>query len=364
MPVNALPPLLIKSVQGDYPVHFDAGIEDVVRRLQRHSQAVVLADRRVAGAYARQLAPLLEKMPSLLLDATEETKTLDGVTKAVHWLQDRRCTRQSVVVTIGGGIIQDVAAFSSHIYYRGIRWVFVPTTLLSMSDSCIGAKCGINLREFKNQLGVFHSPSEVVICTRFLDSLGEPAFLSGCGEMYRLMLTGPKRHYEEFHAAVRAHGMHGIDLPDFIRRSLEVKKGVIELDEHEGDLRRILNYGHTFGHALEALTQYEVPHGIAVAWGLDLVNYIALRKGLLKAELFESIHQFVMEFFPFRLSSTLDAAELIRFSKRDKKVAEDGIHLVLMEEPGKLKIVKTPFDDSLLELVADFLTGRHAFSGR
>ncbi len=363
MSQSAVPSMLIRSVQGDYPVHFDANIEELVRRLKGRPQAVLLADRQVAASYSKQLAPLFESMPTLQLDAAEETKTLAGITKTVHWLQDQRCNRQSLVITLGGGIIQDVAAFSSHIYYRGIRWLFVPTTLLSMSDSCIGAKCGINLREFKNQLGVFHSPSEVVICTRFLETLGEPAFLSGCGEMYRLMLTGPKQYADEFHAAVRAGGMHKLDLPKFIRRSLEVKQRIIEQDEHEGDLRRILNYGHTFGHALEALTGYEVPHGLAVAWGLDLVNYISLRKGLLKQEPYEEIHRFVLEFFPFKLSRKLEARELIDFSKRDKKVAEGGINLVLLEAQGKLKIVKTAFDDSLLELVSDYIAGPHAFSG-
>lgn len=355
--------LTIRSLQGDYAVHFDDSIESVARRVKGRPSAVLLADARVAGVYGRPLAPLLEGMPALLLDATEEEKTLTGVTKTVKWLQEQRCTRQSVVIALGGGIIQDVAAFSSHIYYRGIRWVFIPTTLLSMGDSCIGAKCGINLGEFKNQLGVFHSPSQVVICDKFLASLGEPAFLSGCGEMFRLMLTGPRSYFEEFENAAKTVGLHRIDLPKFIYRSLEVKKGIIEVDEHEGDLRRILNYGHTFGHALEALTEYEVPHGLAVVWGLDLVNYIACRRGILDPKLFASINQFLKENFPFRLSRPPDARELIQYAKRDKKVADGQINLILMEEPGRLKIIKTPFDEALLELVSAYIAGPNAFRG-
>lgn len=362
MTAAALPSFLpIRSLQGDYAVHFEDGIESVIRRVKDQSSAVLLADRRVAEVYGRPLAPLLKELPVLLLDATEEEKTLTGVTKTVRWLQEQRCTRQSTVVALGGGIIQDVAAFSSHIYYRGIRWVFIPTTLLSMGDSCIGAKCGINLGEFKNQLGVFHSPSQVVICDKFLASLGEPAFLSGCGEMFRLMLTGPRSYFEEFREDADAAGLRGIDLPKFIYRALEVKKGIIEVDEHEGDLRRILNYGHTFGHALEALTEYAVPHGLAVAWGLDLVNYIAFRRGIMKQELFDLIHRFVKEHFPFWLSRRTDARELVRFAKRDKKVADGQINLILMEEPGRLKIVKTPFDEGLVELINEFITGPDAF---
>lgn len=356
------PSLTIKSLQGDYAVNFEDSVENVVRRVVNgQPSAVLLFDRQVAGIYAWQLAPLLEGMPALPLDATEEEKTLGGITKVVHWLQEQRCTRQTVVIALGGGIIQDVAAFSSHIYYRGIRWMFIPTTLLSMGDSCIGAKCGVNLRQFKNQLGVFHSPSEVVICPQFLASLGDLAFQSGCGEMYRLMLTGPRRYFEEFQDVVRAVGLHQIDLPKWIYRSLEVKKGIIEIDEHEGDLRRILNYGHTFGHALEAMTEYEVPHGLAVVWGLDLVNYIACRRGILEPELFASINRFIKEHFAFQLTHKLDARELIQYAKRDKKVADGQINLIVMEEPGRLKVLKTPFDEALLELVSEFIAGPNAF---
>ena len=362
MTAVVLPSLTIRSRQGDYAVNFEDHIEQVVQRFVKDQPStVLLADRQVAKLYGQQLAPLLEARPTLLLDATEEEKTLTGVTKVVRWLQDQQCTRQTVVIALGGGVIQDIASFSSHIYYRGIPWVFIPTTLLSMGDSCIGAKCGINLREFKNQLGVFHAPSEVIICTEFLASLGDLAFRSGCGEMYRLMLTGSRHYVEEFQNAVRTVGLHHIDLPKFIYRSLEVKKGIIELDEHERDLRRILNFGHTFGHALEALTEYEVPHGLAVVWGLDLVNYIACRRGILQPELFASINQFIKEHFAIQLTHKLDAHELIRYAKRDKKVAGGKLNLIVMEEPGRLKILKTPFDEALLELVSEFIAGPHAF---
>ena len=365
MTIAVSPSLTIKSLQGDYGVHFEESLEDVVRRVLNYQRStVLLADRQVAKIYGTQLAPLLEGMPTLLLDATEDEKTLTGITKTVRWLQEQRCTRQTVVIALGGGIIQDIATFSSHVYYRGLRWVFIPTTLLSMDDSCIGAKCGINLRDLKNQLGVFHAPSEVVICPAFLESLGELAFWSGCGEMFRLMLTGPTHYFEEFQKDVRAVGLHGLDLTKYIARSLEVKKGIIEIDEHEKDLRRILNFGHTFGHALEALTEHEVPHGLAVVWGVDLANYIAVHRGLLDRAMFDEIHQLIKDHFAFPLSHPLVADELIQRAKGDKKVADGQINLILMEQPGRLRIVKTPFDQALLMLVTEFMTGPNAFRRR
>lgn len=356
------PSLKIQSVQGDYVVHFEDSIEHVVGHvLNNQPSAVLLVDRQVGRIYGKPLAPLLEGMPTYLLDATEEEKTLTGITKVVRWLQEQKCTRQTVMIALGGGIIQDVATFSSHVYYRGIRWHFIPTTLLSMADSCIGAKCGINLGAMKNQLGVFHSPSEVVVCTKFLESLGEQAFWSGCGEMFRLMLTGPRHYLEDFQNDVRAVGLYQIDLAKYISRSLEVKKEIIEIDEHEKDLRRILNYGHTFGHALEAVTEYEVPHGLAVVWGLDLANYIAVQRGTLDPGMFACIHTFIKEHFAFPLTHQLDAHELIRGAQRDKKVADGQMTLIVMEQPGQLKIVKMPFDQELLAMVNDYIAGPNAF---
>ncbi len=354
--------LTIRSLQGDYAVRFEDTIDDVVRYvMDGSSSAVLLADRQVAGLYGTPLAPMLNGMPTHLVDATEEEKTLPGITKVVHWLQEQRCTRQTVVIALGGGILQDIATFSAHVYYRGIRWRFIPTTLLSMGDSCIGAKCGINLRAFKNQLGVFHAPSEVVICPQFLASLGQLACWSGWGEMFRLMLTGPRRYFEEFEDEVRVGGLDRLDIVKYISRSLEVKKGIIELDEHEQDLRRILNYGHTFGHALEAVTGYEVPHGLAVVWGLDLANHIAVQRGLLEADLYARIHAVVTAHFAFPLTHALDAQELIRGAQRDKKVTDGQINLILLEQLGQLTIVNMPFDQVLLTMVKDYLAGPHAF---
>jgi 3-dehydroquinate synthase len=266
--------------------------------------------------------------------------------------------RQSTVVAIGGGIIQDIATFTAHIFYRGIKWIHVPTTLLAMSDSCIGAKCGINFGAFKNQLGVFHSPTRVLICHKFLDTLFDKDIRSGYGEILKLLLTGSPELFANLQKRLDESGFRNPELPALIYQCLNVKKGVIEADEYETDLRRILNYGHTFGHALEAVTEYEVPHGLAVAWGIDLANFISLRCDLLKEADFRSIHDFVARHFSFRVSRLVSAAELIQGARRDKKVSAGKLNLILLDRPGSLQIVPSAFDATLEANVAEYL-GKH-----
>jgi 3-dehydroquinate synthase len=357
-------PLVIKSGQGDYAVEFLPHVEAVTDALRQEPRAVLVVDRIVAESYAKELAPALECFPSLLLDATEDEKTLNGVAKVATWLQQHNCNKQCVPVAIGGGIIQDVVSFTAHVYYRGLRWLYVPTTLLSMSDSCIGAKCCINLNTYKNQLGAFHAPARVLLCTTFTDTLSNQDVASGYGEILKLMFTGSAEHFRKLEKCVKSGGLRNVDLPSLTCDSLAVKKSIIEVDEYETGLRRILNYGHTFGHALEGLTDHEIPHGLAVAWGMDLVNYLAVRRGLLAEADFRMMHQFIADHLPFRLSRPLAAADLIRYAKRDKKVADGQVNLILAEKPGKLHVVKTPFDARLEEQITDYVTHHNVYAGR
>ncbi len=351
--------LHIKSGQGDYNVDFIDELDNLVQLIQEIPSKVLFIDRNVANLYASPLAQLLNRMPTLLIDATEEEKTLTGVTRTLNFLQEANCVKQSIVVAIGGGIIQDIATFAAHLYYRGVKWVYVPTTLLGMTDSCIGAKCGINFNAFKNQLGVFHSPSRVLIHTKFLDTLSDTDVRSGYGEILKLFLTGSRELFEGLRDSVERFGFRNTELPNLIYQSLSVKKQIIEIDEYEIDLRRILNYGHTFGHSLEAATQHEIPHGLAVAWGVDLANFISYRCGMLSEIDFRSIHDFIARHFSYRVSRKISATELIQGARHDKKVADGKINLILLERAGALKIVPTGFDESLETILTDYLNSNH-----
>jgi 3-dehydroquinate synthase len=364
MPItNITEELQIQSGQGAYPARFHESVAAVVAQLAGSAKAAVIVDANVDALYASSLAPLKSAFPYRTVPALETEKTLAGVERTLQFLQDHKANKETRLIAIGGGIIQDIATFSSHLYYRCIPFVFVPTTLLSMADSCIGAKCGINFGQFKNQLGVFQSPESVEICEAFLGTLSDTDIASGYGEIVKLALTGSAELYSRVERAVTLGGFRNPELTDLIAASLAVKKEVIEADEYERDLRRILNYGHTFGHALEAITGHAVPHGIAVAWGMDLANFISCRRGKLARAEFERMHRFLARYFAMPMDRPVTAAALIEASRRDKKNVRGKLTMALLERPGRLVIDYVDYDSALEASVTEFLELNHAFFG-
>ncbi len=362
MPVTNLPDLRIKSGEGDYSVRFFTSRAALVKELLTVPRDVVIViDRQVHALHAGVLAPLLNGLPVLDVDPTEDWKTLDGVKTVGEWMQKQGASRRTTLVAIGGGIVQDVAGLTAHLYYRGINWRYVPTTLLSMSDSCIGAKVSVNLGAFKNQLGCFCRPAEVLVAVEFTETLSDHDLASGYGEILKLMVIGSEANLRSLERHVQDSGLRGPHLALLVRAALEVKRGYIESDEYEADQRRILNYGHTFGHALESLTAYSIPHGLAVAWGMDLVNWIALRRGTLSQADFDRVHGFVQARLPCRIPVRVAASALLQAARRDKKAAGDSVHLLLPTGVGDVRIVKTPIDAQLELDIASYLDGPNVY---
>jgi 3-dehydroquinate synthase len=346
--------LIIRAGQGDYAVRFLQSEREIVSGVAVHASRLVVMDAYVAELYP-QLYASLRVAPMLLVAASEEEKSLKGVQNVLEFLQQHGADRRTVVVAVGGGIVQDIVTVAAHLYYRGLRWVYVPTTLLSMADSCIGSKGAVNLGEFKNQVGAFHAPSEVLVWLPFIETLHTRDRRSGYGEVLKLHIIGGDELFASFERDLDRGGLLGPSVERHVRASLAVKQRVIEVDEYERDLRRILNYGHTFGHALEAITAHEIPHGLAVAWGVDVANYIAMRLGMLTERVEHRIRSVVDRFFREPLTHQVSAGALVEAVRRDKKAASGSINLVLPEQLGRLRVVSRPLDSSLEHLVAEYL---------
>lgn len=346
--------MVIKSRGGQYEVHFIKSISQIISRLDQLQKCAFVIDRIVYNLYP-ELSQFLNNKTYLLLDATEEEKTWAGVGRVLSWYQKNNITKANQIVAIGGGIIQDIVCFSCSVYYRGIKWQFVPTTILSMADSCIGAKCAVNFNSFKNQIGTFHSPKGVFICSEFANTLDEKDVKSGYGEILKLSITGSKEHFRLLAESIVDFGLRGSSLLELINKSLNIKKEVIEADEFEDDYRRILNYGHTLGHSLESITEHLVPHGLAVAWGIDLINFLSWKRGLIVEADYIEIHQFIKKHLSFKLSRKIEAQELINGAKRDKKAIGDSINLILLSGFGSLKITKVNFDEELMGQIDFYL---------
>ena len=177
-------------------------------------------------------------------------------------------SKKNKLIVIGGGITQDVGGFAAAIYKRGINWIFIPTTILSMTDSCIGSKVSIN-RGSKNMLGLFGAPNKIFISDYFLNSLSKHDITSGIGEALKLSLIGGIQSYKYFLDQYNKKNYINI-----IKISSLIKKQLIEYDEFDENERRVLNYGHTIGHAIESVSNYFIPHGIAVLIGMYVINML------------------------------------------------------------------------------------------
>lgn len=352
--------LSIQSQSKTYEVQFIAQIAELLTEICSLENAVIVADQCIGEYYADFIARLKTKFPVLFIAATEDNKTVAGMETVVQFLQQNNATRSTTIVAIGGGIVQDISSLAAHLYYRGLPFYFIPTTLLAMCDSCIGAKCGLNYGGFKNQLGAFHSPEKIFIWNGFINSLPEAALYSGYGEIVKLMLTASHADYTALKQTLQNQPLNNPSLPEFIYKSLEIKKGFIEADEFDKGIRNQLNYGHTFGHSLELVTDYAIAHGIAVARGIDLANYIAFKKGYLSEAHYNDIHTFIEKHFYCQHRPVINATDLIANTMRDKKVSGGKLNMILLTEPGQLEIVPITFDDEFKNIVSDYLQGNPA----
>lgn len=352
--------LTIRSRQGDYLVEFHERIEEAVTALikdesSRGSDIYVVCDENVARLHEQSLAPLLDLYPTLILPATEETKALSGVSRLVDWLIEHRAVRTSTVIAVGGGCIQDLVSFTAHLYYRGISWIFLPTTVLSQADSCIGAKSGINVLPFKNQLGVLHSPREIFVAAEFLETLPDLEVASGYGEIVKLSVTSSRHFLTLLESALAEGGLRNPHLLELTHASLAAKQEIIEEDEYESDLRRILNYGHSFGHALEALSNHQIPHGLGVLWGIDIINALSVQWGVTSTQIASRLTQLIRGNFDYSLPLVPTADELVDMLARDKKVAHGKMHFALLVDEGEFVLDPRPLNSELRRQVAEYL---------
>jgi 3-dehydroquinate synthase len=270
----------------------------------------------------------------------ETHKTFSTVEDLANKLVKRAADRNSVVVAFGGGVVGDVAGFLAAVYMRGIDFVQVPTTFLAQVDASIGGKTGVNLRSGKNLVGSFHQPRAVLIDPEVLTTLPEREYRSGLYESLKCGVIGNAelfRFFEEQRGRVLGRDMSALDW--LITESVKLKAGVVSEDEKESGPRRVLNFGHTIGHALEAESGYKkFLHGEAVAWGMVAASMIAA--GLQKAEA-DTARRIISTVLALAPLPKVDLAskKVTRRLQSDKKTKNGSVHFVLPVEIGKVEIV-------------------------
>ena len=326
--------LTIQSHQGPYTVRFDRLFEGLEQGLAPTEH--LLIDARVAELYTEALTPALAGHSVLRIEATEANKSLSRLPVFVTHLLEHAVRRNHVLVAVGGGIIQDITAFLAATLLRGLPWRFYPTTLLAQADSCIGSKSSLNVGPYKNQLGTFTPPREVVIATEVLDSLSEIDIRSGIGEMIKVHIIAG---WTQTRAIAVDYPRLASDkhlLQQYIRRSLEIKQRLVERDEFDRNERLVMNYGHSFGHAIESATDYAIPHGIAVSIGMDLANRLSWQFGLIERAVYEELHELLAANYVGFEHCPIPEDRLFAGLAKDKKNLGERISLILMRGPGQV----------------------------
>jgi 3-dehydroquinate synthase len=329
--------ITIQSHKGEYTASFINGGIDLLNK-EPIENAIYLVDQNVARLYANRLSNILGSGRVLKIEATEENKALDKFPGYVDALVNLKVRRGQPLVAIGGGIVQDITCFLATTVMRGLPWIFYPTTLLAQSDSCIGSKSSINSGAVKNILGTFTPPRKVIIDVGFLGTLEQKDLFSGIGEMLKVHAIDSPESFDRISASYEEILADSSVMERFIHDSLLMKKKLIEIDEFDTGPRNVMNYGHSFGHAIETATNYAVPHGIAVTMGMDIANFVATKLGVSKTEHFERMHGVLHQNCSTYLHVDIQIDHLLTALSKDKKNSATQLRLILPNQDGCIGI--------------------------
>jgi 3-dehydroquinate synthase len=337
--------LRVASEQSSYDVVVGRGAWRALRRfpLGRYSRVFVLTERSLWNRWGRLFLKEsgLEKPRCVFVPLGETSKSLKMVERVASELLEAGGDRHALLIAFGGGVVGDLGGFVASTYMRGIDCVQAPTTVLAQVDSAVGGKTAVNVGAMKNLVGTVYPPRLVVADPAVLTSLDERAFRSGLYEVVKhAILDGPAffRQLENQLDSLRASDAESLE--PLLFKAVKVKVDVVGHDEREADLRRVLNLGHTFGHALEAATGYRrFLHGEAVGWGLLGVTRLAERLGLLGSDEGARVASLVRRVGALPPIRDLTPARILSLLSRDKKAVGGRIHWVIPERIGKIRIV-------------------------
>jgi 3-dehydroquinate synthase len=315
-------------------------------------KAIILTDTNILKYYRNEFP---KAIPVIEIGLGEKNKTLKTIEMIMSKLVDYEADRSSFLVAIGGGIVCDAAGFAASIYMRGIRFGFVSTTLLSQVDASVGGKNGVNFEGFKNMIGVFNQPDFVICDNGLFETLDKEEFRSGFAEIIKAGAIKDKSLFEFCKVnASKAIANDEKVITRMIYESVKIKAMVVEADEKETGERRLLNFGHTFAHALEKNTG--MLHGRAVSIGMVLAAHVSLKLGMLsKNEVDELVH--VLQLYGLPVHPEVSIKALYQAMHQDKKREGNSIHLVLLEKIGKAvscKLTYIELEKIVNDLYSDF----------
>ena len=302
-----------------YDILIERGcLQQAGQLLHLNRKVCIVTDEGVPRQYVEKLAAQCESPVIVTVDAGEETKTMETVTKLCRVMLERGFSRKDCVAAVGGGMVGDLAGFAAACFMRGVDFYNIPTTLLSQVDSSIGGKTGVNLDGVKNIVGAFWQPQKVLIDSDTLDTLSPRLYAEGMAEAVKMALASDEKLFEQLEQG---------DLPveELLYGALSIKKTIVEQDEREGGIRKLLNFGHTIGHGVESAAKGSLYHGECVAIGLLPMCSQPVRARL----------QPVLERLGLPTSTDLDKEQIWQAMQHDKKSNSSGFSAVFVDQPGK-----------------------------
>ena len=337
-------PLSVTLGDRSYPIHIGAGLLNDQQLYARHvasRNVAVITNQVVAPLYLERVQRAIERAGGrvipILIDDGEQAKAWATLDRVIDAMLAARCGRDSVIVALGGGVVGDLAGFAAAVYQRGVPFLQVPTTLLAQVDSSVGGKTAINHARGKNMIGAFHQPLAVIADVEVLDTLPDRELRAGLAEVIKhgfildlQFVTWLEANMARLLDRARAALSHAV------RRSCELKAQVVAADEREGGLRAVLNFGHTFGHAIEAGVGYgEWLHGEAVATGMVMAAELSARTGSLRRQDADRVKALIASAGLPVKGPKLDIERYLELMQVDKKAAGGKVRFILLDGLGR-----------------------------
>ena len=292
-------------------------------------------DRLYGDAIVRQIEDTGLQVERIVFPAGEKSKTLETYAELVRGFAALELTRTDFAIALGGGVVGDLTGFAAATYMRGIGFVQIPTTLLAMVDSSIGGKTGVDIPEGKNLVGAFHLPKRILRDVKFLETLPEREMKNGLAEMIKTAILFDHEMFKELESLGSLASLAKTleTLKTLIERCAQWKQKIVDEDFKEGGKRKLLNLGHTFGHAIEKVSDFAIPHGAAVAIGMRIVGKDVPEIGR------------ILDAYGYPKYEGFDNAKVLEAIRGDKKRSGDTITLVVPRKVGECELVETPMND-------------------
>jgi len=347
----------VKTTSQKYRIHIG---EELVKRLNQilnesgsSERHVIVSSQPIWNIHGSAIQTALGKTDLVLIPDGETAKNLNTIATIYESLIKLGADRSTTIIAVGGGVVGDVAGFAAASFLRGIKLAHIPTTLLAQVDSSIGGKVGVNHELGKNLIGAFHQPIVVIADPIFLQTLPRREFRAGLYEIVKYGVIASQSLFTQIHDELdKIFQCKPEVLSKIIAESCRIKADVVSKDERESGIRRILNFGHTVGHAIEAVTEYRrFRHGEAVAYGMLAASYIAMKRDLFSSDNHTALFSLVSQMGPLPSVSDLSISTLLKAIYRDKKIINGKLHMVLPIRLGETTIVNDLNETELREAI-------------